>query len=67
MIKPETLGDDPTPYAAGGEFVIDADGKPVARVVPMPAPEPLFGALAGSVHAEGDIVAPLGVEWTAER
>ena len=40
-------------------LVITKHGKAVARLVPMP-PEPnLFGAMAGSVIAEGDIIAPL--------
>ena len=40
-------------------LVITKHGKAVARLVPM-SPEPtLFGAMAGRVIAEGDIIAPL--------
>ena len=54
-------------------LVITKHGKPVARLVPMPADVPLFGALAGSVLRDDDhlrdddLVAPLDVEWDAAR
>lgn len=46
-------------------LVITKRGKPVARLVPMPPDAQLFGALAGSVLNEGDIVAPVDAEWDA--
>ena len=46
-------------------LVITKRGKPVARLVPMPPDAQLFGALAGSVLDEGDIVAPVDAEWDA--
>ena len=49
-------------------IVITKRGKPVAKLVPAePVPrKPLFGCMAGTVTFEGDILAPLDVEWEAE-
>ena len=44
-------------------LVITKRGKPVARLVPMPPETQLFGALAGSVLDETDIVAPIDAAW----
>lgn len=46
-------------------LVITKHGKAVARLVPMPPETELFGALAGSIQQEGDIVSPLANEWDA--
>ncbi len=48
-------------------LVITKRGRPVARLVPVAPPTALFGALAGSVQSEADIVAPLNVDWAADR
>jgi prevent-host-death family protein len=48
-------------------LVITKHGKAVAKLVPVPAEAELFGAMAGSVHREGDIVSPLDNEWEASR
>ncbi len=48
-------------------LVITKRGKPVARLIPMPAEMDLFGAMAGSVRFESDIVAPVGDEWDAAK
>jgi prevent-host-death family protein len=48
-------------------LIITKRGKPVARLVPMPPDAELFGALAGSVVDEADIVAPIDTEWDAAR
>lgn len=48
-------------------LVITKRGKPVARLVPMPPETPLFGALAGSVVDELDIITPIDDEWEAAR
>lgn len=48
-------------------LVITKRGKPVAKLIPMPAETDLFGALAGSVRFESDIVSPVGVEWDAAK
>jgi prevent-host-death family protein len=49
-------------------LVITKHGKPVACPMPIPEAAPLFGALAGSVVDEDDIVAPFeGKPWRAER
>ena len=44
-------------------------GKEVARLVPVDAPghQPLFGMLRGSVIIRGDITAPTGEVWDAEK
>ena len=49
-------------------IVITKRGKPVAKLVAAePEPrKPLFGCMAGTVTFEGDILAPLDVEWEAE-
>jgi prevent-host-death family protein len=51
------------------EITITKRGKAVARLVPAePAPErPLFGYLKGKGEIRGDIVAPAGEIWEAER
>ncbi len=46
-------------------LVITKRGKPVAKLVPIPAEVDLYGALEGSVVNEGDIVSPLDSEWAA--
>ncbi|MCF8177718.1 MAG: type II toxin-antitoxin system prevent-host-death family antitoxin [Sulfuritalea sp.] len=48
-------------------LVITKRGKPVARLVPMPPDTQLFGALAGSVVDETDLIAPIDTEWDASR
>ncbi len=48
-------------------LVITKRGKPVAKLVPVPPEAKLFGALAGSVVSETDIVAPIGDAWEADR
>ena len=48
-------------------LVITKHGKAVAKLVPVPAETELFGAMAGSVHQESDIVSPLDNEWEASR
>ncbi len=48
-------------------LVITKRGKAVAKLVPMPPDTQLFGALAGSVLDESDIVAPIDSEWDAAK
>lgn len=48
-------------------LVITKHGRPVAKLVPMPPETELFGALAGSVREENDIISPLEDEWEACR
>ena len=50
------------------EIVVTKRGKPLAKLVPLDAePADLFGCLAGTVTIHGDIVAPLGESWDADR
>lgn len=48
-------------------LVITKHGKAVAKLVPMPPDSALFGALAGTVREEHDIVTPLDNDWEASR
>lgn len=47
--------------------VITKHGKALAKLVPMPPEQELFGALAGSVLKEGDLIAPLDNDWEVCR
>jgi len=50
------------------EIVITKRGRPVAKLVPVGAGKnPLVGGMRGTIRITGDIVAPLGVKWNAER
>jgi prevent-host-death family protein len=48
-------------------LVITKRGKPVARLVPMPPNVKLFGAMAGSVLNEADIIGPIDIEWDSAK
>jgi len=52
--------------ASGEALTITKRGHPVARLMPLPAGRPLFGAMAGSVIGQQDIVAPLALPWDAD-
>lgn len=46
--------------------IITKHGRPVAQLAPVPAnPRSLFGYMKNTVKIDGDIVAPLDVEWSA--
>jgi prevent-host-death family protein len=46
-------------------IVITKHGRPVAQLVPIAAePRSLFGYMKDSVRTEGDVLAPLDVEWS---
>jgi prevent-host-death family protein len=53
----------------GREVVITKHGEPVAKLVPVqrPLPGDGYGILKGTVTYHGDIVAPTGEEWDAEK
>jgi prevent-host-death family protein len=44
-------------------LIITKHGKAVAKLVPIPPDTDLFGALAGSVLHESDIISPLENQW----
>ena len=48
-------------------LVITKHGKALAQLVPMPPERELFGALAGSVLKEGDLISPVDNDWEACR
>lgn len=46
--------------------IITKHGRPVAQLAPVPAsPRSLFGYMKNTVKIEGDIMAPVDVEWSA--
>lgn len=46
-------------------LIITKHGKAVAKLVPMPAPVELFGAMRGEVLSEDDIISPAESQWNA--
>jgi prevent-host-death family protein len=46
--------------------VVTKRGTPVARVVPV-VDEASLASLQGSIISEGDIVSPLGEDWSATK
>ena len=49
-------------------IIITKHGKAVARLVPIEEQtEESFGCLRGTLTIQGDIVAPLNVEWEANK
>lgn len=49
-------------------ITITKHGKPIAKLVPIEeAAIDTFGCLRGTVAIEGDIVAPIDVEWDAMK
>jgi prevent-host-death family protein len=54
--------------STGQSVVITKRGTPVARLVPIvERPATLRGFLGKRIEIEGDIVAPLDLEWNVER
>jgi prevent-host-death family protein len=48
--------------------VITKHGRPVAQLAPVPVSadaDSLFGYMKGTMRIVGDVMAPLGVEWSA--
>jgi len=51
----------------GEEIVITKNGKPVSRLVPYRNQvDSLFGLHKESVESRGDLLEPVGNEWTVE-
>ncbi|NDL56761.1 type II toxin-antitoxin system prevent-host-death family antitoxin [Phytoactinopolyspora sp. XMNu-373] len=51
----------------GMPVTITKRGRPVARLVPVAPPAPLFGSLAGTVDTYGDLISPVEEDWDAVR
>lgn len=52
----------------GAEIVITKHRKPIARLVPaQPSKGGFVGSMKGSVVWMGDIVSPIGEEWSADE
>lgn len=54
----------------GQTLIVTRYGKPIATLSPLtsdPEPRRIFGALAGWVTEDGDLVSPTGDGWDAER
>ena len=50
------------------KVVITKHNKPVAQLVPIEEKEAtLFGAMKGTIHILGDIIAPIGESWDADH
>lgn len=51
------------------EVIITKRGRPVARLVPVRPHEDklLFGAMAGSVARQGDLISPIDEQWDADE
>ncbi len=47
------------------ELVITKRDRPVAKLVPIQPDRPLFGAMAGSVTRQDDLILPIGEHWEA--
>jgi len=48
-------------------LIITKRGHPLAKLVPIESTHSLFGAMAGSVTREDDIVSPLDLQWDAAK
>ena len=47
-------------------ITITKHGRPVAQLAPVPAQsDSLFGYMKGTMRINGDVVAPLDIEWSA--
>jgi len=54
--------------STGEPVTVTKRGRPVVRVTPVvQKPKTLRGFLKGSVRSIGDVVAPVGLAWEAER
>lgn len=53
--------------ATGEPLTITKRGRPVARLVPLAAAKPLFGALRGTVLAQHDLISAVEDSWDADR
>ena len=52
----------------GEEIVITKNGKAISKLVPYREPkQSLFGVHAGKLTVYGDILAPVGEEWDADK
>lgn len=52
----------------GEEVVITKNGKAISKLVPYREPkQSLFGIHAGRLTVVGDILAPVGGEWDADK
>jgi antitoxin (DNA-binding transcriptional repressor) of toxin-antitoxin stability system len=49
------------------EIIVIKRGKPVARLVPVKKKRDTFGYMKGTITILGDIIAPSGETWDAER
>jgi prevent-host-death family protein len=47
------------------ELTITKQGRPIAKLVPLPPDKPLFGSMKGSVLRHDDLVSPLDTAWEA--
>ena len=65
-IQSEVPGNYGACSANGKAITITKRGKPIAKLVPLDPSTPrapLFGRMAGSAAYEGDLLAPVEVDW----
>jgi len=48
------------------EVIITKRGRPVAKLVPIRPDGTLFGAMAGSVARQDDLISPIDEPWEAD-
>jgi antitoxin (DNA-binding transcriptional repressor) of toxin-antitoxin stability system len=53
---------------SGEPVAITKDGEPMAKLAPFaPVRQSLWGAHKGQIEILGDLLAPIDVEWDADR
>lgn len=50
----------------GEEVLVTKNGRPVSKLVPVRERRSLFGAMAGSVTENGDLIPPVDEPWEAD-
>lgn len=54
--------------ATGKEVVITKRRVPIVRLTPIKKEKnSLFGAMRGTIHIKGDLIAPIGEKWDADN
>lgn len=51
--------------STGCVIAVTKRGKPIAHLVPAPAPKTWLGQMREQGQVTGDIVSPIGMEWDA--
>lgn len=55
-------------YEKHVNFIITKHGKPIAKLAPLEdAPVDFFGCLKNTITIKKDIIAPIDIEWRADK